>query len=172
MSFVLMSSTCTYAFSLHLSPSSTSVWILFSKEEMTEIYFVNYCQSKNHKHCHKILLYKKLFYKTIWKCRIKISTRALGLRLRFLTVRRWWEWKILPDWTSHFLQFLFCNEPAKKRIYGVRALTAESSFSSRTSQCALSWATLLPSGAYVLYGGIRSGCSDMFGMWKTWCSNL
>ena len=39
---------CTYAFSLHLPSPSTSVRILFFKEDMTEIYFVNYCQSKKH----------------------------------------------------------------------------------------------------------------------------
>ena len=43
--------TYTYAFILHPFPSSTSVRLLFFKEDMThlsQIYFVNHCQSKNH----------------------------------------------------------------------------------------------------------------------------
>ena len=59
---------------------------------MTETYFVNYYQSKNHKHRCKI---KKLLYKAIGKYQIKIPRRALGKSLRFLTVQEKWEWMIL-----------------------------------------------------------------------------
>ena len=41
--------TCRYVFSLYSPPSRTSVRMLFFKEDMTEINFVNYYQSKNHK---------------------------------------------------------------------------------------------------------------------------
>ena len=45
---------------------------------MTEIYFVNYYQSKNHKQCYKI---KKLLCKAIGKCQIKTPERALGIKV-------------------------------------------------------------------------------------------
>ena len=44
------------------------VWILFFKEDMADIYFVNYPQSKKHKQRYKI---KELLYKAIGKFRIK-----------------------------------------------------------------------------------------------------
>ena len=59
---------------------------------MTEIYFANYCRSKNHKQRDKI---KKLLYKAIGKCRIKTPKRALGSRLRFLNVKGTSEWIIV-----------------------------------------------------------------------------
>ena len=43
-------------------PPITIIKILFYKEDMTEMYFVNYYQSKNHKHCHNK---KKLLYRAI-----------------------------------------------------------------------------------------------------------
>ena len=58
----LPSCTCKYTFSLQPLPLITIIKILFFKEDMTEIYFVNYYQSKNRKHCYKI---KKLLYKAI-----------------------------------------------------------------------------------------------------------
>ena len=60
----LCSCTCTCAFSLHPLPSSTSEQTIFFKEDMTEIYFENYYQSKSHKQLYKI---NKLLYKTIEK---------------------------------------------------------------------------------------------------------
>ena len=58
----LPSCTCKYTFSLQPLPLITIIKILFFKEDMTEIYFVNYYQSKNRKHRYKI---KKLLYKAI-----------------------------------------------------------------------------------------------------------
>ena len=43
-------------------PVSSYAPVLLLKEDITEIYFVNYYQSKNHKHRYKI---KKLLYKAI-----------------------------------------------------------------------------------------------------------
>ena len=45
---------CTYTISLQLPPHSAKVLIWFFKD-VTEIYFVNYCQSKNQKQCYNIL---------------------------------------------------------------------------------------------------------------------
>ena len=87
---------------------------------MTEIYFVNYYQSKNHKQCYKI---KKLLCKAIGKCQIKTPERALGSRLRFLTVRGRYKWIILAVWIAH-VSFQFCYESMKKN-YSVRTLTDE-----------------------------------------------
>ena len=53
---------CEYTFNLHSLPPITNIKILFYKEDMTEMYFVNYYHSKNHKHCYNI---KKLPYKAI-----------------------------------------------------------------------------------------------------------
>ena len=44
----------TYTFNLQHPPHSTNVLIRFFKD-VTEIYFVNYCQSKNQKQCYNIL---------------------------------------------------------------------------------------------------------------------
>ena len=73
-------------------PSSTSVRIVFFKEDMTKIYFANYYKPKNLKKRYKI---KKQLYKAIGKCQIKTPTRALGLSLHFLTVQGRWEWTLL-----------------------------------------------------------------------------
>ena len=51
-----------------------SAQILFFKEDIAEIYFVNYYQSKNQKQRFKI---KKLLYKDIGKFQIKTPRRAL-----------------------------------------------------------------------------------------------
>ena len=62
---------------------------------MAEIYFeIYYYRLKDHKLRDKI---KKILYKAIGKCRIKTPRRALGSRVRFLTVRRRWEWIILSS---------------------------------------------------------------------------
>ena len=100
--------TCTYAFSLHPLPP---LW---------HVYFANYYQSKNHKQRYKI---KKILFKAIGECQIKIPKRARGSSLHFLTVQRRWKWIILAMWIAHFVLFLLCNEPSKK-IYDVPALTA------------------------------------------------
>ena len=70
-------------------PFSTSVRIVFFKEDMTKIYLANYYKSKNLKKRYKI---KKQLHKAIGKCQIKTPTRALGTSLRFLTVQGRWEW--------------------------------------------------------------------------------
>ena len=54
--------------------------LYFFKEDMTEIYFVNYYQSKNYKHRSKI---KKLLDKAFKKYRVKTPDRALGSSLDF-----------------------------------------------------------------------------------------
>ena len=85
--------TCTYAISLHpLFPHSTNVRIVFLKEDMTDIYFANYHQSKNLKQRYKI---KKLLSKAIKKCRMKTPKKALASSLHFLAVKGKWEWIIL-----------------------------------------------------------------------------
>ena len=66
---------------------STSVLIVFFKEDMTEMYFTNYYQSENHRQRYKI---KKLLYKAIGKCLIKTPKKLLGSSLRFLTIQRRW----------------------------------------------------------------------------------
>ena len=52
------------AFSLHTPPPQYEHMDIILKDDRTVIYFVNYCQSKNHQKCYKI---KKLLYKTIRK---------------------------------------------------------------------------------------------------------
>ena len=59
--------TCTNDFILHPLAPSMSIPISISKEDMAEMYFVNYYESKNHKQRYKI---KKLLYKAIGKCPI------------------------------------------------------------------------------------------------------
>ena len=70
---------------------------------MTDTYFVNYQQWKNHKQRYKI---EKLLYKAIGKCQIKTPRRDLESSLCFLTVRGRWEWIILTVWIAHFLFFI------------------------------------------------------------------
>ena len=84
----------TYAFSLHplTSSRSTTVQILFFKEDMTETCFVNYYQSKNHKQRYKI---KRILCKTIGKCRIKTPRKALGIKVTLSNCMGEWEWIIL-----------------------------------------------------------------------------
>ena len=103
-------------------------------------YFANYYQSKNHKQRYKI---KKILFKAIGECQIKIPKRARGSSLHFLTVQRRWKWIILAMWIAHFVLFLLCNEPSKK-IYDVPALTAESPSSPLMSQYAFIWTNPLP----------------------------
>ena len=86
LSFRNFRCTCTYAFSLHHLPQSKSAQILFFKEDMPEIYFANYYQSKNQKQCYKR---NKLLYKAIGKCQIAAPRRALGSSLRFNCTARW-----------------------------------------------------------------------------------
>ena len=57
---------------------SMSIWILFLKEDRTVIYFVNYCQSKNHQKRYKIKNYctkpsENVKSKHKKNCRIKIA---------------------------------------------------------------------------------------------------
>ena len=74
----LSSYTCLYVFSLHLLRPSTSVRILLFKEDVKEIYFLNYYQSKKHKQLYKI---EKLLCNAIRKYRIKTSRRPLGIKV-------------------------------------------------------------------------------------------
>ena len=99
--------------------------MLFWKEDITEIYFVNKYQSKNQKQRYKI-------QKLLCKCRIKTPRKALGLSLRFLTVWRRCEWIILSVSIAHFILFLFCSKLPEKR-YGVRTIAAEPPPSPTTS---------------------------------------
>ena len=110
---------CTYAFSLRILPPARAYGYYFLKK-ICQIYFVNYYQSKNHKQFYKI---KKLLCKAIGKCQIKTPERALGSRLRFLTVRGRYKWIILAVWIAH-VSFQFCYESMKKN-YSVRTLTDE-----------------------------------------------
>ena len=91
-----------------------SVRILLFKEDMTEIYFVNYYQSKNHKQRYKT---KKLLYKTIWQCPIKTARRDLRSSLHFLILWVRWEWIILIIEIAHFILFLFSNKHEKKHLW-------------------------------------------------------
>ena len=59
-------------------PFSTSVRVVFFKEDMTKIYLANYYKSKNLKKRYKI---KKQLHKANGKCQIKTPTRALGTSL-------------------------------------------------------------------------------------------
>ena len=103
------------------SPPCTSVQIVFFNKDMTEIYFANYYESKNHRQRYKI---KRLLYKSVGKCRIEAQNRALGMSLYFSSLQERWEWIILTIWIAHFILFLFCNKPATN-FYVIRTLTAE-----------------------------------------------
>ena len=78
---------------------------------MTEMYFVNYYQSKNREQSCKI---KKLLYKAIRKCRIKTPRRAPASSLCFLTVWGRWKWIISAIWMAYFILFLLYNKSEKK----------------------------------------------------------
>ena len=116
--FRMTSSPCTYTYALNLHPSTHRDNLL----SLTEICLVNYYQSKNHKQGYKI---KKLLCEAIGKCSIKAPVRDLESSLRFLTVRRRWEWIILSIWIVPFVLFLIFNKPAKKKLYGGRTLAVE-----------------------------------------------
>ena len=123
----------------HLPPHSTSVRIVFFKEDMTEIYFANYYQSKNHKHCSKI---KKLLDKAFEKYRVKISDRALGSSLDF-EYRRDGKRSFLL-WSEYLplFYFYFVTNLSKKLMAYVRwQLT---SLPTNIIQYAFSWTTLAP----------------------------
>ena len=110
--------TCTCTFILHPLLPSTNVQILSIKEDMTEIYFLNYYQSKNHKQHYKI---KKLLWKAIGKCQTKTPRRALGIGVALSNC----TWEMGMDnfgcLKSYFIS-IFRNKPAKKS-YGVRTRT-------------------------------------------------
>ena len=108
------------------------------KEDVAEIYFANYYQSKSHKQRCKI---KKLLYKAIGKCRIKTPRRALESSLGFLTVLQRWEWMILVIWTAHFILFLFCKEPAKKIYYAYSWTSSSRPRSSLSPRARTLWLT-------------------------------
>ena len=81
---------------------------------MTEIYFVIYYQSKNHKR-YKI---KKLLYKITGKCQIKAPRRTKNQEIEYALFNCTGEIGMDNFWLSKllifFILFLFCNEPAKK----------------------------------------------------------
>ena len=77
---------------------------------------------------------------------IKTSKKALGSRVRFLTVRKRWEWHFLAIWIARFLDFYFEANPWKKNNNnGVRTLLTGQPPPSNTSQNAFSWSTPPPS---------------------------
>ena len=95
---------CAYALLAYApSPLVRAYVYRFFKRNMTEIYFVNFYQSKHRKQRYKI---KKLLYKGIKKCQIKTPRRALGSRVCLLTLRKRWEWLILAVRIAYFLYFI------------------------------------------------------------------
>ena len=60
--FIFAHKLLAYTPTTHPPSPSTSVQILFSKVDMTKIYFANYNQSKDHKQRHKSYLNGSLFY--------------------------------------------------------------------------------------------------------------
>ena len=101
--------TCTCAFSLHPLPFSMSVRILTFKEDMTETYFVNYFQSKNHKKRYKK---EKLMCKAFGKCRTK--GRALGIEVALCNCTGETGMDNFDSLnSSSFISI--CNKPEKKK---------------------------------------------------------
>ena len=91
---------------------------------------------------------------TIAKCWIKTPRRASKLSLRFLTVRKRWEWIILAVWIAHFRFFISTLQQTwkkkKKKKNGVRTLTAEPPPPSLQTSAVLAGPPL-PFLAYVLF---------------------
>ena len=80
----------------------------------------------------------------IVKRRIKTSRKGLRSRVRFLTVRKRWEWNFLTVLIANFLDFYFATNPwNNNNNNGVLTLTAQPP--PNTSQNAFSWSTPAPS---------------------------
>lgn len=91
--------------------------MLFWKEDITEIYFVNKYQSKNQKQRYKII---KLLHKAIAKRPIKNPKKSPGIEFVLLS----YPGKMIMDNFGclksllFFFLFLFGNEPAKNILWG------------------------------------------------------
>ena len=101
---------------------STSVRILFLKEDMTRAHFVNYYQLKNHKKRYKIQSYRKM-----WNKNTKKSPRIEVALFNFTGEARMDNFGCL----NSSLYFLFCNDFAKKKLW--RTYAYRCAFSRTTS---------------------------------------
>ena len=85
--------------------------IVFYKEDITNVYFANYYQSKNH---NSLFKNKETTGQSYRKISNKNTKKSLRISLDFLTLQERWEWIILAIWV---ISFLFCNENKNVGVY-------------------------------------------------------